>query len=621
MHKNVETQRSLILKKEEEISVQSSNKSQAIARLLNRRMNKSKTENITSLSLANGITVEGDEQAANALNTFFSESFTTESNSTLYTSPTTLEIPLTMVVFTIENIKNAIRSLKHSNFPGPDGIPSSLLKQGGADIPLLLLKVFTLSLTSGVYPQIWKTSIIAPKRKRNNNNEISNFRPINITSVMSRLMEKVISAEISSHIHKNKLLVNSQHGFTKNRSTMSCQYDFLNHITTCRDTGHNVIIIYFDLCKAFDKVPHQRLIQKLKYFGIDNPLLTWISSFLHNRYQIVRVNNTYSKPTLITSGVVQGSVLGPLLFLLYINDISKEIKNGKCFLFADDLKVVYSSPRDIENTTSIQEDLARLETWSRQWLMPFSPSKCGVINLGSTEPPQLTFSGLPVRQLNNVTDLGVKYSPSLNFSEHARFIIAKARKMASFILRNFTTSEIRIALFNMCVRPILEYNCTLFSIFRNSDLEGIESVQRVFTRHLLIHNPHIPYNERCSQLRIQPLWLRRLKLNLTFVFKILNNLIHSENSQFSVSSSHSYNIRNKDNTLEITKHRTALRHNFITIRYSLLWNRLPPEIRTCSNLPFFKNLIDTYLDGPYLLALLNLKSEMPSDYTKGPPNI
>ena len=165
----------------------------------------------------------------------------------------------------------------------------------------------------------------------------------------------------------------------------SCQYDFLNHITTCRDTGHNVIIIYFDLCKAFDKVPHQRLIQKLKYLGIDNPLLTWISSFLHNRYQIVKVNNTYSKPTLITSGVVQGSVLGPLLFLLYINDIRKEIKNGKCFLFADDLKVVYSSPRNIENTKSIQEDLARLETWSRQWLMPFSPSKCGVINLGSTE--------------------------------------------------------------------------------------------------------------------------------------------------------------------------------------------------------------------------------------------
>ena len=197
--------------------------------------------------------------------------------------------------------------------------------------------------------------------------------------------------------------------------------------------------------------------------------------------------------------------------------------------------------------------------------------------LGSTDTPQLTFSGLPVSQLNNVTDLGVKYSPSLNFSEHARFIIAKARKMVSFILRNFTTSEIRIALFNMCVRPILEYNCTLFSIFRNSDLEGIESVQRVFTRHLLIHNPHIPYNERCSQLRIEPLWLRRLKLNLTFVFKILNNLIHSENSQFSLSSSHSYNIRNKDNTLEITKHRTALRHNFITIRYSLLWNRLPPK--------------------------------------------
>ena len=262
------------------------------------------------------------------------------------------------------------------------------------------------------------------------------------------------------------------------------------------------------------------------------------------------MNNTFSKPTLIKSGVVQGSVLGPLLFLLYINDISREIKNGKCFLFANDLEVVYSSPRDIENTTSIRDDLARLETWSRQWFMPFSPSKCGVINLGSTDTPQLTFSGLPVSQLNNVTDLGVNYSLSLNFSEHASLIIAKARKMASFILRNSITSEIKIALFNMCVRPILEYNCTLFSIFRNSDLEGIESAQWVFTRNLLIHNPHIPYNERCSKIRIEPLWLRRLKLNLTFVFKILNNLINSENSQLSLSSSHSYNIRNKDHTLK-----------------------------------------------------------------------
>ena len=161
-------------------------------------------------------------------------------------------------------------------------------------------------------------------------------------------MEKVISAEISAPIHKLKLLVNSQHGFTKNRPSMSCQFDFLNHITTCRDTGYNVIIIYFNLCKAFNKVPHQRLIDKLRNFGINNPLISWISSFLHNHYQIVKVNNTFSEPTLITRGVVQGSVLGPLLFLLYISDISKAIKNGECLLFADNLMVLYSSPETIK---------------------------------------------------------------------------------------------------------------------------------------------------------------------------------------------------------------------------------------------------------------------------------
>ena len=130
-----------------------------------------------------------------------------------------------------------------------------------------------------------------------------------MTFVMSRIMEKVISAHISFHIHNRKLLLMLQHGFTKNRSIMSFQYHFLNHITTFRDTGHNVIMICFDLCKAFDKVIHQRLIQKLKNFDINNPLLSWISFFLHNRYEIVKVSNTFSKPTPIMSGDVQGSVL------------------------------------------------------------------------------------------------------------------------------------------------------------------------------------------------------------------------------------------------------------------------------------------------------------------------
>ena len=137
----------------------------------------------------------------------------------------------------------------------------------------------------------------------------------------------------------------------------------------------------------------------------------------------------------------------------------------------------------------------------------------------------------------------------------------------------------------------------------------------------MICKPHIPYNEWCLQIRIKPLWLRRMKLNLTVVFKMPNNLIHNENSQFSSSYSHSYNIRNKDNILEISKHRSTLWLNFITIRYSILWNRLSSEIKTCSNLASFKTLIDNYLDGPHLLTLLNIMSEMLLDYTKGPPNI
>ena len=200
-------------------------------------------------------------------------------------------------------------------------------------------------MQTGIYPTKWKTSIIIRGFEQGVLNALSDFRPINTTSVISRMMEKVVSSATTNYTLSNNLNNRAQHGFLKSRSTVTCQLDFLNHITYLKDKNLQIMVIYFDLCKAFDKVPHQRLIQRLKNIGLQHPLLTWINSFLQDRYQCVKVDEVISKPHKVKTGVIQGRVLGPLLFNLYINDLTDMIQYGKSFLFADDLKIVYASKR------------------------------------------------------------------------------------------------------------------------------------------------------------------------------------------------------------------------------------------------------------------------------------
>ncbi|KAH9586010.1 hypothetical protein MS3_00000323 [Schistosoma haematobium] len=211
----------------------------------------------------------------------------------------------------------------------------------GPDIQTLLLKIYTLSLETGTYPETWKVTYVLPEQKSRPRNLVENYRTINITPVISRIMEKVIQNQLSDHLLKEDLIDPSQHGFIRTMSCSTCLIDFFNQVTRMCDQKKLVAILYFDIKKAFDKVPYN-LINRLKSVGIINPLCNG-SSLLTNRYQITKINSTTSTPRPISSGVVQGSVLGRLLFIIYINNICKCFSKGKTYLYADDLKVIYKT--------------------------------------------------------------------------------------------------------------------------------------------------------------------------------------------------------------------------------------------------------------------------------------
>ncbi|CAH8430722.1 unnamed protein product [Schistosoma guineensis] len=409
-----------------------------------------------------------------------------------------------------------------------------------------------------------KLHIPFPKLKKGPEANVENYRLINITSVVSRVMEKVVKAAVVQHLLTNNLISTSQHGFLRSRSCDTCPVDYLNDITLKRDSGLLVSVLFLDFKKAFDKVPHKRLLVKLKSFGIHNPLYSWFASFLTERKQMVKCNDCLSSLRPITSGVIQGSELGPLLFLMYINDICNTIEFGKPYSYADDLKIVYSyKPETLsESVSQIEKDLNNLATWSEKCHLPFNLNKCGIMHFGKHPyKPQLHLNECRVQTLESVHDLGINYTGSLNFEENASPIISKSRRPISFIIKKFFTTEGKLTLYKIYVRPSFEYCCFVFSNMNITDEIRVD-VQRRFTRQLLGCNSNLDYTDRCKHLSLEPLWHRMLKNNLIFLYKAIYGLSFLTSCP-TMTHDPAYRLRNNAYILLTVKHRKQMRCKFL----------------------------------------------------------
>ena len=340
---------------------------------------KLRTDNVGVHPLKNdNETVSDNIGKANILNSFFKSVFTQEDMSTVPNIGQTFP-DIEPLEITSDGIQKLLHELNPSKASGPDSIPNRILKECSHELAPLLAALFNQSIQSGQLPDDWTTANVTPVFKKGSKSDPSNYRPISLTSVLCKVLEHVIHRHIMFHLEKYQILTDCQHGFRKNRGCDTQLLITVDDIAKSIEKGKLIDAVLLDFSKAFDRVPHQRLILKLKHYGITGNICNWVSNFLTSRTQRVILEGKSSTSADVISGVPQGTVLGPLLFLLYVNDIPTYV-SSKTRLFADD-GLLYREINLSADAASLQRDLDALCRWEKEWQMKFNADKCFVMHI------------------------------------------------------------------------------------------------------------------------------------------------------------------------------------------------------------------------------------------------
>ncbi|RVE40268.1 hypothetical protein evm_015082, partial [Chilo suppressalis] len=362
---------------------------------------------------------------------------------------------LNSVEVTEQQVYNVLKSIDASKGAGPDGIPPLFIKRTSKFLALPLKLIFEKSVTSGIFPSEWKRSHVIPIFKKGNKEDVTNYRPVSIISQFAKVFERIIYPTLTNYF-KN-FITDSQHGFCSGKSTVSNLMDYTTELIKSVDGRLQVDSVYTDLSSAFDKVDHGILLSKLKAYGIHGDLLRWISSYLKDRIQSVTVHGYKSDDYVSISGVPQGSHLGPILFLAFINDISVSIKYSKFSIFADDLKL-YRVVNNQEDSSLLQRDIDAVVGWCNANKMKLNPQKCTHIKFTRKETPFASYYSVSdhrLKESSNIRDLGVLLDSKLNFVDHIDSIVTQSWKMLGLVKRvskDFKNIDTLKTIFNALVR-------------------------------------------------------------------------------------------------------------------------------------------------------------------------
>ena len=441
-----------------------------------------------------------------------------------------------------------------------------------------------------------KKANISPIFKKGSKSIAANYRPISLTAVLCKLMESFIRDHVMTYLMENKLLTVKQHGFICGRSTVTQLLKYLDDCAKCVASGKVVDAIYLDFEKAFDTVPHRRLLEKPKAYGITGEILHWISDYLRERTQVVLVNGTESEMGAVSSGVPQGSVLGPLLFVLYINDMLDNITSDG-LLFADDTKV-YRQICSKEDALKLQLDIDLMKAWTDKWLLHFNDDKCHVLTLGKIENILYTHRyKINDKELEHVfeeKDLGVHVDADLSFEEHIATKIMKANQIMGLIRRTFTYlgKESFKKLYTALFRPHLEYAQSVWSPHLKKYQDLVENVQMRATK-LVDHMGVLDYSDRLKAINLPTLSFRRYRGDMIEVFKHFHKYdrsIISQSFQPRERSSRKHNFQLHER-IPIDGVR-GVHHNSFYNRTARQWNDLPSHVVDATSVDMFKNRLD-----------------------------
>lgn len=438
------------------------------------------------------------------------------------------------IEITEDEIRKTILSLDHNKVHSPDELPTIFYKNTLNNITKPLAILFGQSLTQMTYPNLWKISHLTPIYKSGDTSNIENYRPISVLSAISKNFDKILHNHIRSKT--SHILSPHQHGFRAGKSTLTNLLEYVDFIANKIINSGQIDVVFMDLAKAFDTIDHNILLRKLNTLQLDPCLINLLRSYLIERKQFVVINGEKSDCMTPTSSVPQGSILSPLLFALFINDLPSLVKS-KILLFADDLKI-FLEIKSVNDARQLQNDINIIVDWCTLNGLRVNINKCNTMTFTRKQQNNIfTFNyninDVALNKVNSCKDLGVTFDSKLSFDMHFRNITTRAYRTLGFISRSlnkFKDINTYKTLYNTYVRSIIDYCSPVWSPFYANHIKEIERIQKRFTRMLYrkFHFPTEPYETRLIRLELHSLENRRLLMDEMTLYKIFNGLLDTQ---------------------------------------------------------------------------------------------
>ena len=489
-------------------------------------------------------------------------------------------------------LESVLKALPKGKAAGPDLLKNELFLGCSSAFSKILCPFFNLCLRRSAFPLEWKSVIVSPIFKSGEKTDVLNYRPITLSSVVLKVFERCVYRRLLSFLDSVHAIPDCQFGFRSNRSVQDELMLTVDFVSKGLNARKNVVGVYFDFQKAFDKIPTAMLVEKLRSVGLCGPALELLKFYLSDREQVVKVGSSFSSSRKISSGVPQGSVLGPLLFLIFVREIPSLISSETLVLqFADDLKLlrVVSSELDVE---MLERDIRSVLRWSEVHCMPLNRNKCKIVEFGKSDVHAMKIASLSDFSFFHVVDaerdLGVIFDSKLNFDSHVKSITNKA----NFALHRVSTTFRRLdckrflILYKSFVRPLLEFCSPVWNPSNKNLSNLIEKIQKRATK-LVPSLRHLSYTDRLRSLKLDSLEFRRKREDLILLYKINNSRLRDSVLSFRTRPG----MRGHDFVLSKERTYITSRRHFLTNRSRSSWNALSLDAVHSPTLNVFKSSI------------------------------
>ena len=578
-----------------------------------------KADSIPTLHDGNtGTSANSDQEKVDLLNAFFCRQSTVNpGNTSLPAHNIVNESSINEIEIKTQDVSDVLRNLKTNKASGPDEISPKLLREGAEQLSPPLANLFNISIKQRTFPKSWKKANVTPVFKKANPSLPSNYRPISLLSCISKVMERCIFKYLYNYLAINNILTPLQSGFIPGDSTVNQLISIYDEFCKALDEGKEIRCVFCDISKAFDRVWHTGLIFKLREIGISRPLIDWFSSYLDTRLQRVVFHGVNSAWKNVNAGVPQGSILGPILFLIYINDIVNDI-NSKIRLFADDTSLYLIVDNPTETARLINSDLEKIHLWSKQWLVDFNPSKTETLKISrklhSPFHPPLTMNNTIITEVDQHKHLGLTLSNDCKWQHHVKHITSKAwqriglLRQLKFTLKRKTLEHVYITF----IRPLLEYGDVVWCNCSVEESNMIEAVQLEAARIVLGVSKLYRIAKMYDDLKWERLDDRRKHHRLILFYKMKHNLTPAFLSDIvpqQVTDYSHYNLRNAHDYHPIFARTSLYRNSFLPSVINE-WNNLPTATKNAETLEIFKSRLKPKQNSSAYLHYGDRKSQI-----------